>query len=134
METSLTIKQPVSGSKISIWVGRGLTILVVLFLAFDAIFKMINHGSVITASAQLGIPGHIIQPIGIVLLVSTIIYVIPRTAIVGAILLTGYLGGAIFTMARANQPVYFSLIFGLLVWAALLLRDKRVGMIFSLLK
>ncbi len=134
METSLTIKQPVSTSKISLWTGRVLTILLILFLAFDAVFKIINHVSVITASAQLGIPAHIIQPIGIVLLVSTILYAIPRTAILGAILLTGYLGGAIFTMARADQSVYFSLIFGLLVWTALFLRDKRVGVIFSFLK
>ena len=134
METSSTIKQPVSTSKISFWIGWVLTILLVLFLAFDAVFKIINHVSVITASAQLGIPAHIIQPIGIVLLVSTIIYVIPRTAILGAILLTGYLGGAIFTMARADQSIYFSLIFGLLVWTALFLRDRRVGIIFTFLK
>jgi hypothetical protein len=67
-----------------------------------------------------------VQVIGTILLVCTIIYIIPRTAVLGAILITGYLGGAVAIMMRANQPAYFPIVFGILVWLSLYLRDGKV--------
>lgn len=102
------------------WIISGFCIL---FLLFDAITKIIKEEHSVKASVQLGWPEHHIQGIGIALLISTILYLVPRTAILGAILLTGYLGGAIAIMLRAEQQLYFALVFGVLVWLGLYLRD-----------
>lgn len=84
---------------------------------------------VVQASAGLGLPANTIVPIGILLLVCTMIYVIPRTAVLGAILLTGYLGGAIAIQIRAGGgtfPIIFSASFGVLAWTGLILREPRL--------
>ncbi|WP_439554937.1 DoxX family protein [Dyadobacter sp.] len=106
--------------------GKIISTLCVLFLLFDAIMKVIKEPHSIEGSAQLGWPVDQVQSIGIVLLVSTILYIIPRTAVLGAILITGYLGGAIAIMVRAGQPLYFALVFGILVWVGLCLRNDQV--------
>ncbi|MES2455081.1 MAG: DoxX family protein [Bacteroidota bacterium] len=105
------------------WVISGLCIL---FLVIDAVMKIIKDIHSIEGSVQLGWPEQQVQSIGVVLLISTILYVFPRTALIGAILLTGYLGGAIAIMVRAGQPLYFALIFGILLWIGLYLRDERI--------
>jgi len=105
------------------WVISGLCIL---FLIIDAVMKIIKDIHSIEGSVQLGWPEQQVQSIGIVLLISTILYAFPRTAMIGAILLTGYLGGAIAIMVRAGQPLYFALIFGILLWVGLYLRDERI--------
>jgi len=105
------------------WVISGLCIL---FLVIDAVMKIIKDIHSIEGSVQLGWPEQQVQSIGVVLLISTILYVFPRTALIGAILLTGYLGGAIAIMVRAGQPLYFALIFGILLWIGLYLRDERL--------
>ncbi|SDF74578.1 DoxX-like family protein [Dyadobacter soli] len=107
-------------------IGKIISILCVLFLLVDAIMKVIAHPISIEGSVALGWPADQVQSIGTALLVSTILYIIPRTAILGAILITGYLGGAIAVMVRAEQPLYFAATFGVLVWAGLYLRDERV--------
>jgi hypothetical protein len=106
--------------------GKIISALCILFLLVDAIMKVIKHPISVDGSAQLGWPVDQVQNIGIALLVATILYIIPRTAILGAILLTGYLGGAIAIMVRAGQPLYFALTFGVLVWAGLYLRDEKL--------
>jgi hypothetical protein len=124
-------------SKVTLWTGRVISILCILFLLVDAIMKVIKSQPALDGSAQLGWPKEDVQGIGIVLLVCTILYVIPRTAILGAILLTGYLGGATAVMVRASQeghPYFFPVAFGVFVWAGLFVRDKKLRALIPLKK
>ncbi len=117
-------------SKGALWAGRIISGLVILFLLFDSIMKIILIKPVSDSFAQLGYPLDLARPVGIILLVSTILYIFPRTAIFGAILLTGFLGGATDVKFRMEDPWFlFSVGFGILVWAGLYLRDKRVRML-----
>jgi hypothetical protein len=123
------MNETAEGSKGQLWTGRAIGILISLFMLMDAVMKLIKPAFVVEATVQLGYPESTIVPIGAVLLVCTILYLLPRTAILGAILLTGYLGGAIASNVRAGQPLFnaaFPVIFGVLVWAALWLRDSRL--------
>ncbi len=111
------------------WTGATVTALVVLFLVFDGVTKIIRVAPVVEASQQLGVPNDSLVAIGVVLIVCTVVYVVPSTAIVGAILLTGYLGGAVAIHVRAGSgafPIVFSTVFGVLVWAGLVLREPRL--------
>ena len=126
MPTS-TFTQPVSKAKF--WAGSILAGLVVLLFVFDAVGKVIMVEPVVKASEQLGLPVSITPVIGFLLLACTLIYVIPKTSMLGAILLTGYLGGAIAIHVRAENgifPIVFALTFGVLVWVALILREPRL--------
>jgi hypothetical protein len=118
-----------SVSKVMPWLGAGLTGLVVLFLAFDGITKVIRLAPVMEVCQKMGIGPDLAVGIGILLLACTALYVIPKTAILGAILLTGYLGGAAATHMIARSGVFptaFSIGFGVLVWAGLILREPRL--------
>ncbi|MGV3601206.1 MAG: DoxX family protein [Dyadobacter fermentans] len=106
--------------------GLVISILCILFLLVDAVMKVIEHPISIEGSVALGWPADQVQSIGITLLVSTILYIIPRTAVLGAILITGYLGGAIAVMVKAEQSLYFAAMMGVLVWAGLYLRDAQL--------
>lgn len=112
--------------------GIALTVLAVLFLLMDAGMKLLALPVVLTSSAQLGYPGtkEFAQGLGALLLLCTLLYVWPRTALLGAILLTGYLGGAIATHVRIGSPLFSHILFGvyvgLFVWGGLYLRDERV--------
>jgi hypothetical protein len=111
------------------WVGAIITVLVVLFLAFDGVTKIIMVAPVVEASERLGVPNSTLVGIGLVLLACTAVYAVPHTAILGAILLTGYLGGAAAIQVRAGSgafPVAFSITFGVLVWVGLVLREPRL--------
>ena len=111
------------------WLGAGLTGLVVLFLAFDGITKVIRVAPVVEACQKMGIASDLVVGIGILLLACTAIYVTPRTAILGAILLTGYLGGAAAThvIHRSGAfPTLFAVGFGALVWAGMVLQQPRL--------
>jgi hypothetical protein len=91
--------------------------------------KLVKPPIVVTSTVQLGYPESVILPLGIVLLACTVVYVIPRTAVLGAILLTGYLGGAVATHVRVGAgafPIVFPIILGVLVWGGLFLRDERI--------
>jgi hypothetical protein len=116
-------------SKKRLWTGRVLSGLAVLFLLFDSITKLMNVGPVAQAFAQLGYPVRLIPVIGTILLVCVIVYVIPRTTILGAILITGYLGGAIASNLRIGAPLFSNALFPLyvaaLVWGGVYLRDHR---------
>ena len=116
-------------SKGALWSGWIISILCILFLLFDSITKVLKTVQTMEGSAQIGWPENYIQGLGFVLLICTILYIIPRTAVLGAILLTGYLGGATAIMARMaapGHPYLFPVIFGILVWAGLYLRDRRL--------
>ncbi|NSL85791.1 DoxX family protein [Chitinophaga sp. Mgbs1] len=118
-----TINTTSKGMRIT---GRIITILLILFLLFDAIGKIAENHYSMEGSVALGWPAESVRTIGIVLLLSTILYAIPRTAILGAILVTAYLGGATAIMVRVHMPLYFCVIFGILVWAGLFLQDARL--------
>jgi DoxX-like family len=96
--------------------------------------KLAKPAPVVQATLQLGYPESTILGIGIVLLICTVLYLIPRTALFGAALLTGYLGGAVASNVRVNTPwfnILFPVFFGCVVWAGLYLRDRRLRSIFS---
>lgn len=122
LQATTTTQQSVK----AVWTGRIVSALCILFLLFDAIGKIVKESHSIEGSVQLGWPEHLVQPIGIALLICTILYIIPRTAFIGAILLTGYLGGAIAIMVRSGQPLYFALVFGILVWIGLYFRNPKL--------
>lgn len=126
MELANTLQTKRTHSNSSLLVGRIINILCVLFLLFDAVMKLILESHSIKGSIDLGWPEANIQLLGAILLVCTLFYIIPRTAFFGAILLTGYLGGAIAIMLRVGQPYYFPVIFGILVWVSLYLRNERL--------
>lgn len=110
-------------------IGSGITILVVLFLAFDGIVKVIQLAPVMEACLKLGMSPGITVGVGLLLLVCTALYAFWRTAVLGAILLTGYLGGAVAThlLQRSGAfAVAFSFAVGVLVWVGLVLRDPRL--------
>ena len=90
----------------SLWTGRTLSALAVMFLVFDGAIKVMRHPMVLEAGARLGYPDGTALPIGLTLLACTLLYVIPRTTIVGAVLLTGYLGGAVATHVRAGSSLF----------------------------
>jgi hypothetical protein len=121
----------------AVWTGRVISGLAVLFLLFDGVTKVMKVAPVLQASAQLGFPVSLIVVIGAVLLICTVIYVIPSTSILGAILLTGYLGGAVAIQARIGNPLFetlFPVIFGVLVWTGIVLRDNRLRALIPLRK
>jgi hypothetical protein len=115
------------------WTGRVLTGLTVLFMLFDAFGKFTKPPQVIEACTRLGIPSPQLLSIGILLLVSTIIYAVPRTAVLGAVLLTGYLGGAVAIQLRAGSPTFetvFPVIFGVILWGGVYLRECGLRRVF----
>ena len=121
-------------STTALWTGRVLSGLVILFLLFDAVIKLIPLDVVIETSRQLGIPTNLAVTLGVLTLLGTLLYAYPRTSVLGAILLTGYLGGAIYVHVRAGSPLFshtlFGVYLGILLWAGLSLRDERLRLIF----
>jgi hypothetical protein len=111
------------------WAGIIISALPALFLLFDSVGKLVRPADVVEATTKLGYNESVILPIGIVLLACTAVYLIPRSAVLGAILLTGYLGGAVATHVRAGSgafPILFPVIIGALLWGGLFLRDERM--------
>jgi len=125
---------PVSKGKL--WGGRVMSGLPALFLLFDGVMKLVKPALVVQATLQLGYPESVIIGLGITLLACTVLYLIPRTAVVGAILLTGYLGGAIATQVRVGNPLFTHILFpaylAALIWGGLLLRDARLRTLIPL--
>lgn len=125
--SSSTLTLPVPRSRA--WTGRIVTALVVLFLLFDGAIHLLVPPPVVQAFAQLGVPLHLSVGIAIVELVCIALYAVPRTSILGALLLTGYLGGAVAIQLRAEAalfPTLFPIIVGALAWAGLVLRDESL--------
>ena len=112
-----------------LWTARIITGLVVLFLLFDAVIHIAKIAPVVTAFAQLGYPLSTAVGLGVVEIICIVLYVVPATSVLGAILLTGYLGGATATQLRVGAPIFpllFPAILGVLLWGALVLRDERL--------
>ncbi|MEP6621114.1 MAG: DoxX family protein [bacterium] len=124
----------VPSAKSRLWTGRVLTTIAILFLIFDGVGKLVKPAPVVDGFAQLGVPLHLSSLIGIILLACTALYAAPRTAIIGAILLTGFLGGAIAIQLRAESALFpdlFPLIFAAIIWGGLWLRDDRLRQLFA---
>ena len=122
-------------SKKMLWAGGITSALPVLFLLIGGVMKLVKPVPVVEATVRLGYPDSIILGLGILLLICTVIYVIPRTSILGAILLTGYLGGALATQVRIGAelfPLVFPIIIGLLIWGGLYVRDDRLRTLLPL--
>jgi len=123
-------------SKGRLWTGRIMSALPALFLLVDGVGKLIKPAPVVEGTVQLGYPESVLLGLGIVLLTCTILYTIPRTAILGAILLTGYLGGAIATHVRVGSPLFSHILFpvylAMLIWGGLYLRDERLRALIPL--
>src|SRR5471032_506246 len=115
--------------------GLIITVIVVLFMIMDAGSHIMKPAPVVDAFKQLGFPLELGVEIAVLALIATVLYAIPQTAVLGAIVLTGYLGGAFAIQMRVGNPAFeqlFSVIFGVLVWAGLYLRDGRVRALIPL--
>jgi hypothetical protein len=122
-------------SKGSLWAGRIMSGLPALFLVLDSVGKLVKPAPVVEATVKLGYPESVIVPLGLVLITCTAIYLFPRTSVLGAILLTGYLGGGVATHVRVGEglfPVFFPIIVGMLLWGGLYLRDDRLRALIPL--
>ena len=119
-----------------VWTGRILSGVVIVLLVADGVMKLVPLDVVVETQGRLGIAGHLARTLGVLLLACTALYAIPRTALLGAILLTGYLGGAIAIHLRAGSPLFSHLLFGLylglMVWGGLYLRDERLQALLPL--
>ena len=115
------------------WIMSGL---VVVFLVFDGTTKLMMITPVVNATVGIGYPVDVIRPLGIICLACAILYGMPRTAVLGAILLTGFLGGAVASKVRLEDPLFSQVLFGVyvgvLAWGGLYLRDGRLRALFPL--
>lgn len=121
-----------------LWTGRVIAGLIAAFLLLDAAMKFVQPRPVAEAFIRTGWPIGLSMTLGVLLLISTILYLVPRTAVLGALLLTGYLGGAVATNLRLENPLFshilFPVYFGILVWISLWLRDPRLQALLPLRK
>lgn len=114
-------------SKAMLWTGRVFSTLPVLLLLMSSVMKLMRVPDVVKGFGEHGFDSSLLVPIGIVELVCTLLYVLPRTSVLGAILLTGYLGGAVATHVRAGDGMFFSpVLIGIVLWLGLYLRDARL--------
>jgi len=117
-------------SKKRLWAGRILSAIPVLFLLADGVMKLIKPAFVVEATVRLGYRESVILCLGIVLLTCVALYVIPRTSVLGAILLTGYLGGAVATHLRVGDPLFSPVLFPsylrVMLWGGLYPREERL--------
>ena len=123
-------------SKMQRRVGWGLTALTILFMLFDAAGKLALEPHVVEATTKIGYPVGAIRSIGVIALICTVLYAIPRTAILGAVLLTGFCGGAVASKVRIEDPLFssvlFGVYFGLIAWGGLYLRDDALRRLFPI--
>ena len=126
--------QTVPISKGRLWAGRIMSGLPALLLLFGGVMDLVKPPSVVEGTVKMGYPENIIFGLGVVVLACTILYLIPRTAVLGAILLTGYLGGAVATHVRVNdlRSVPVPVLFAVLLWGGLWLRDSRLRALLPL--
>ncbi|MDQ6870483.1 MAG: DoxX family protein [Gemmatimonadota bacterium] len=122
-------------SKRKLWAGRIMSGIVVLFLIFDGVTKLMTIAPVVEGMRKLGYPVPLAPVIGAIVLICVVFYLIPRTAPLGAILLTGFLGGAVASQLRLQMPLFgytlFPIYLGVLAWGGLYLRDRRVRALFA---
>jgi len=121
----MPVSSPVS--KTTLWISRVMSALPVLLVLFGSVVKLMKTASVIEGFVRAGVPERLIIPVGVIELVCVIVYVIPQTAVLGAILMTGLLGGATITNLRIGDPTYpMPVVLGMLAWGGLFLRDTRL--------
>jgi hypothetical protein len=113
-------------SKAGLWTGRILSALAVFLFVFTATFSLLEPAAATQGFVHYGYPEGALLPIAIVELASAILYAIPRTSVLGAILLTGYLGGATATHVRVGEPPIIAIVVGIVVWLGVYLRDQRL--------
>jgi len=117
-------------------IGAALTAFVALFLLFDSVIHLLGIRPVVDSFAALGYPVTVAFGVGLLELLCIVLYLVPRTSVLGAVLLTGYLGGAVSAQLRVDSPLFSTLLFpvyvGIVVWAGLFLRDARLRRLFPL--
>jgi hypothetical protein len=114
-------------SKGMVWTGRVVSAIPVLLMVFSAAMKFAKPAPVVEGMVRLGFPSGLLFVVGVLEFLSCVVYVIPRTAVLGAILMTGYLGGATVTNVRVGDPSWIvTVVLGVLVWGGLFFRDERV--------
>ena len=129
---TLAIETP-RESKVMLWTGRVLTTLIVLFMLMDGAMKLNPPPFVVEATTKLGYPESSIRPIGAAALLGAILYAIPQTSVLGAIVLTGFLGGAVATHVRVGESNwYFAIVFGIVTWLGIYFRDARLRSLIPL--
>jgi hypothetical protein len=132
LNATLTTSAP---SKGKIWASRIMSGIVILFMLMDSVFKFIVNEDVIKGTTELGFSTHHLPILGSLGLISIILYAFPRTAVIGAILLTGYWGGAIATHVRMDNPLFSHILFpvylGILAWGGLYLRNEKLRNLLS---
>jgi hypothetical protein len=125
-------------SKTKLWISYVMSGLVILFMLMDSIMKFVKPQEVIDGTLALGFAEQHIAVIGALGLISTLLYIFPRTSILGAILLTAYFGGAVATHLRLNNPLFshilFTVYFGILIWGGLWLRNTRLRELFPIVR
>ena len=125
-----TIATTATRSRRALWTGRVISGLAAAFLIFDSVGKLLEVQPVVEGTRQLGYPPEIVFRLGVTLLSCVLAYLIPRTAVFGAVLLTGYLGGAVATHVRVGSPLFTHVLFpayvAALLWGGLMLRDARL--------
>jgi hypothetical protein len=127
-----------SESKTKRWTSYIMSGLVILFMLFDSIMKFVKPPEVIEGTVALGFAESHLTTLGTLGLVSTLLYIFPRTSILGAVLLTGYFGGAMATHVRLNNPLFSHILFtvylGILMWGGLWLRNQKLRELFPVIK
>ena len=133
--TSIGLSTAAAPSVSALWAGRVLSALAAAFLTFDSVIKLLLLQPVVQSFTELGVPVHLARGIGALELACLALYLIPRTSVVGAVLLTGYLGGAIAMHVRLENPLFSHVLFptyvAAMVWGGLYLRDRRVSALFA---
>ena len=124
------------GGKWRQWTGRALSGLAIAFLLFDSTGKLLEVQPVIDGTLRLGYPRNLVFTLGVILLACVLAYVIPRTSLLGALMLTAYLGGAVATQVRVEAPLVSHILFptylGVMLWGGLVLRDDRLRALLPL--
>jgi hypothetical protein len=122
--------------KTKLWAGRIMSALAILFLLFDSVIKVMKLAPAVEGTTQLGYPESVVVGIGIIELVCFVVYLIPRTSVLGAILLTGYFGGAVASHVRIGSPLFTHVLFpiyvAVLIWGGLVLREGRLRALIPL--
>jgi hypothetical protein len=136
--SSTVTDEPARPSRGALWTGRVLSGLVVAFLLMDGVMKLIQPEVVKKGTTELGFPLSSILPLGVILILSTLLYAFPKTAVLGAILLTGYLGGAVCVHVWKGHPMFshtlIPVYLGAIAWLGLVLRDNRVRALLPISK
>lgn len=122
-----------SESKAMLWTGRVMSALPALMLLMSAVMNLVKPAQIVKQTTEMGYPEAAMTPLGLVTLASVILYLVPRTAVLGAILLTGYLGGAVDVHVSRSEgwfEILFPVLVGVFLWGGLFLRDARLRAIF----